>query len=582
MIVEYQHKGIGWYCDKENDRLIFRGEEALSADNSLVSFYTGEFDITTHGNIDDFRTDYNATIKNNIPLEFGVVAGLTGCLVGFLSTTSHDIEIPSIVFDIHGRSTTGKTTWAKLAVSMGGLPKKSHQKISLAGTCSTTVNALFRTLSSNYGYALLYDELARLGNYLDLAGMIYSLAEGTDKARMNGKGELVAPQHWATSVLFTGEHSLLSKANKADGLQMRVLPFDNVQWTTSAEQAHEVELFSVKHAGLPIMCFAEYLLSLTPSDVADEYKKEVQKIEPMIPLAQCYQERVAKSVAIITVTAKLASEALGIELHEQEILDFVLNNIGENTVEGEAASAYDYIVSKYHNHASKFGDPPKHHFSRSENILIKNCDCWGYIRRDYQRMTDGGTKVSADLLVISANIFKRWLKDGGFDNEDNILRKWRDDGLIKIQKPKHFYSRLLLQTGGTPMKCLQIVLADTTISSAKNDTDTLADYFKEKICDVKNEKIFDKKTTELKAAKIENAVEKLLGGEFDKSKLDEIFKECFKIKFDVDKLLELADDAPVEETLIDKETQKQRMVNLLADDEGDIPIMEGGENDDDI
>lgn len=584
MTVENLHLGLGWFKKQDNSCLLFRGNKALSNDASFVSKYVGNFDIAPNGKLSDFRADYNRVICSNLPLEFGVVAGLTGCLVGYFATISTGLEIPTIIYDVNGRSTTGKTTWSKLAVSMGGTPKKSQKKNSLAGTCSTTVNALYGSLNENFGYTVLFDELARLKQYSDISDMIYAISDGTDKVRLNGHGRITPPKHWATSVIFTGEHSLLSRASKADGLLMRVLTYDNVKWTAGAAQANEVKNFSDRYAGLPIVRFAKYLLTLNEQEVAEMLTDEVKKLKSLIPLEECYQERVAKMVATITITARIASKALQIDIHEKDILNFVLNNIGENTCEGEAASAYEYILNKYQGNASKFGEPPKNHYAKHEKVYLKNCDCWGYVRRDYLRTTDGGTQVNADLLVISKAVFQKWLKEGDFTNESNILRKWRDDGLLKIQKKGHFYCKLLLQSGGSSTSCIQIVLREDSGECVKNDTDLFSELLKRRITDIANEKSSDKKSSGLKSERIKNAVAKLLDGEIDSEKTAKIFESCINVRVDIEKMLSLVYDNPTKsDEVLERLNQKQRIFNLLADDNksdlGSDNTDEGGQGD---
>ncbi|MGN0679707.1 MAG: DUF927 domain-containing protein [Oscillospiraceae bacterium] len=567
MTVDNIHSGLGWFKKQGNSCLLFRGNKALSNDASFVSKYVGNFDIAPSGKLSGFKADYNRVICSNIPLEFGVVAGLTGCLVGYFATISTGLEIPTIIYDVNGRSATGKTTWAKLAVSMGGTPKKSQKKNSLAGTCSTTVNALYGSLNDNFGYTVLFDELARLKQYSDVTEMIYAISEGTDKIRMNGHGQITPPKHWATSVIFTGEHSLLSRASKADGLLMRVLTFDNVKWTADAAQANEVKNFSDRYAGLPIVRFAKYLLTLNEPEVAEMLTDEVKKLKSLIPLEECYRERVAKMVATITITARIASKALQIDLHEKEILEFVLKNIGNNTCEGEAASAYEYILNKYQTNASKFGEPPKNHYAKHEKYYLKNCDCWGYVRRDYLKTTDGGIQVNADLLVISKAVFQKWLKEGDFTNESNILRKWRDNGLIKIQKKGHFYCKLLLQSGGSSTSCIQIVLNEDGGEYVKNDIYLFSELIKKRIIDIAIEKSADKKISGIKSERIKNAVAKLLDGEFDSEKTAKIFDSCISVRVDFNKLLSLVYNNPTQcDEVLERLNQKSRIHNLLADD----------------
>ncbi len=121
--VSYIHGGIGWMMYKGTR--LFRGQVALG----LKSTYGGQFDIAVHGKPKEFISDYTEIIRGDIQLQTSVVIGLTSCLIGYLSTIPESVEVPTLIFDINGRSTTGKTTCSNLAVSMGGTPKKRNEII---------------------------------------------------------------------------------------------------------------------------------------------------------------------------------------------------------------------------------------------------------------------------------------------------------------------------------------------------------------------------------------------------------------------------------------------------------------------
>ncbi|MCM1165941.1 MAG: DUF927 domain-containing protein [Lachnospiraceae bacterium] len=456
------HSGLGW--DEFDDRFIFKGYKAIGVDLS----YCGNVNIKPSGEIEDFRNDYENVIHGHVPLEASVIIGLSACIIGYLSKATN-IEQPSIVFDFNGSTTTGKTTCARLAVSMGGATKCASNQVSLAATCSATANALYGLLRNNFGYPMMFDETARLGENFKYTEMLYALADGTDKMRMARGGGLSPTQHWATAIIFTGEFSLLSKASEAGGLSSRVVPLSNVQWTESAEQAHGVEAFSKSYAGLPITYLADYMLSLAPEDVANLYQTEVSSLVGRINIDDKIRERVAKSVAVIAVTATLAEQALNIKFHKEDVIRFFLKNISCNLPENEAARALDYIINKYSENRGKFLSPPTN--SDDSNYDAARRDCWGIFERNQPKNGQGRFTC---LLTITQNKFLEWLNDGGFSNHDTILRRWRDDGVLRCQKKDRFYSKIVFEKGGAPVKCIRIY---TNLGEVDKSKDTFKDIF---------------------------------------------------------------------------------------------------------
>lgn len=252
-----------------------------------------------------------------------MIMGLSACTVGYLSHVS-DIPVSTFIFDINGKSTTGKTTCAKLAISMGGSVQSRSDKVSLSATCSTTANALYGILNDNFGYPMLFDETGRFGKFHNYMEMIYALADGTDKARMTKNGAISTVKHWSTSILFTGEAPMLDKADKADGLIVRVIPLSNVKWTENKSQAHNVDAFSCKYAGLPIQKLARYICSQSSEEIAALYKYDIDLLADKIPVKEEFRDRIAKFVALLSLTTTL--EIIRQEMKPKKLLSMLSTN----------------------------------------------------------------------------------------------------------------------------------------------------------------------------------------------------------------------------------------------------------------
>lgn len=368
--------------------------------------------------------------------------------------------MPTLIFDINGKSTTGKTTCAKLAISMGGSVQGSVDKVSLSATCSTTANALYGILNDNFGYPMLFDETGRFGRYHNYMEMIYALADGTDKARLTKNGTISTVKHWATSVLFTGEAPILEKADKTDGLIVRVIPLGNVKWTESKSQAHDVDAFSYNYAGMPIQKLAKYLYTHEEADVVELYKSDIELLADRIPVKEDFRERVAKSVSILSLTSLLAEKALRIKFHKEKIIEFFLDNIADASPQTEAEKAFEYIVNKYYENLGKFiktGD------NENDIFTIARKECFGIIWYGYSRKSfNHGEAV--DLLVIVKNIFLEWMEKGGFSNVNNILREWKENGIICWQKKDQYYSQQRLKKEEPLTLCIRLVLNNDTYS----------------------------------------------------------------------------------------------------------------------
>lgn len=522
--IEYIHKDLGWAVDI-NGKPYFKGAVGVG----VKSEYIGNYDVAVHGSKAGFYQDYHNLIYNHIPLEACIVMGLSACLVGYLAVTAPDICPPTPVYDFNGVTTTGKTTSAKLAVSMGGACEKNGKQ-SLAGTCSTTVNALYGVLNGNYGYPMLFDEKGRLGAKTDIGSMVYAVSDGTDKARMNSSCKVSPPKTWATAVFFTGESPLLSGVRKADGLLMRIIPFSNVKWTESGAQADAVKEFAAKYSGLPIMEFAKYLYALPSSYVIKRYNAAIATLAPQISLFENLQERMAKLVALITVTAELAEKPLGISFHSKEIQKFVLDNIGGNTPECEAETAFEDIVNKFSQNAGRFTAPPVDNKYRTPIYR----DCWGNIRHGV-KIQDGEKVTEADLLIITKDIFLSWMDECGYTNVENILREWKNKGIILQQKPDRYYSKVVLQKGCPQINCIRIILNNGDYKDVPPTPEE--SKFSHIMCEQLIREQYDIYSNAPYGENgmiqaVGKTVENMVNGTFDVELTKEIVDKCFKLKVD--------------------------------------------------
>lgn len=396
------------------------------------------------------------------------------------------------------------------------------------------MNAMYGILNDNFGYTMLFDEIARLGKYADFISMIYSLSDGTDKKRLGKDSKVIPPRTWATSIVFTGEFSLLKYAAKADGLQMRVISFPNVQWTKSAEQAHDVSAFSKKYAGLPVMEFAKYLYMQDCNAILDEYGNKISSLTSEIPLKPCYRERIAKSVAVLILTSELAEKAFDITFSQDKIKSLVLNNIAMSNKESEARIAYDYVVNLCEINASKF---PKYSTNPDE-LTKRQYDCWGSIKNRHIYYNSEGKKNVVDLLIIREPIFKKWLKDGEF-SEDNVLAEWKKNGVLYHTKADHYYNVVSVQVGRPKTKCIRLVLNSEAYGETKlletnvRFSERFFIYFIEK-CYKEYAKGYCVEKEMVEA--VRKTIDAMYDDSIDVSLQGEIIKNCFRVIVDFPKI----------------------------------------------
>ena len=205
--------------------------KAINEDSS----YVGALDLKPKGNLGNYLDDLREHVVpyKNISLAFAL--GVSSSIVAKLNM--HYKDINTLLVHPFAESTKGKSTAAMLAISVWGNPNLSGG--GLYNTWNSTENALSTSLAGNYGIAYALDELS-MSKIEDTTSLIYNLVGGKDKARLTKDIELRAAATWTTSIISTGEVSLLSKAKNNTGLDIRVLELGGIVWTEDANHSDQV------------------------------------------------------------------------------------------------------------------------------------------------------------------------------------------------------------------------------------------------------------------------------------------------------------------------------------------------------
>lgn len=136
----------------------------------------------------------------------GLFSGFAGCLISL-------VEDDSCGVNLSGLSSSGKTTAQRLAVSPWSRPVVG--KTSLMQSAKATANGAEAMAAKANGSVLCLDELAHITGK-ELTKIVYLVAGGTGKTRMNADAELRASYEWRTFGVLSSETSLEEKI-RSDG-----------------------------------------------------------------------------------------------------------------------------------------------------------------------------------------------------------------------------------------------------------------------------------------------------------------------------------------------------------------------------
>lgn len=152
------------------------------------------------GNLENNINTLKAYISNHgVVAQATLLYGFSAVLAGYLGKC--------LLLNVSGKSSRGKTTLARLIVSLFAHPE--YEKLNT--TFNVTLNKMSERLDGLYGTAVLIDDLSLAPTSVrrEIDNMTYVLESGREKERLKTKSFSREPARWATTIIFSAEESIL-------------------------------------------------------------------------------------------------------------------------------------------------------------------------------------------------------------------------------------------------------------------------------------------------------------------------------------------------------------------------------------
>ena len=417
--IEYQERKIGRVNNthselgfaKYKEKEIFKLYKAINEDSS----YVGALDLKPKGNLGNYLDDLREHVVpyKNIAFALGVSSSIVAKL------NMHYKDINTLLVHLFAESTKGKSTAAMLAISVWGNPNLSGG--GLYNTWNSTENALSTSLAGNYGIAYALDELS-MSKIEDTTSLIYNLVGGKDKARLTKDIELRAAATWTTSIISTGEVSLLSKAKNNTGLDIRVLELGGIVWTEDANHSDQVKALVNRNYGVFGADFVKRLIEFPADRLKEIFEEEreifIQKVkekniqDDMLSRTSCKYAIVTLTIRLINSRYKDRGIILDIEGIRELLVDTEINSINRRGIKRKAE---DWLIQYIESNASKF---------KSGKETNTNVDYWG----TRKELPNGELEVA-----ILTNKFEEIMRKGKFEDTKVVLEQLKKEGKLEYE-----------------------------------------------------------------------------------------------------------------------------------------------------
>ncbi len=313
-------KGIGWQYNKAGALIGYAGARYLDSKGLVVKRETVDLPLKSDGMNDNVVLKLNDYLAGNIKRQVLLAIGLSAPICGLLNE--------NLVTAIVGKTSIGKTISENICRS---LYAKVFDRTEL--DFDDTENFITQSLVGNRGVFIAIDDTS-LTDKKDFDVLTYRLANGTERGRMQRDLRLGERGTWATSIMISAEKSVLFDG-KADllGKFRRLLEIDVFKGDLfdSAEQAEMInEMIKTNNGTIAYGFVAHVLKNNLVSSLKEQLRSEVASIREVTDSDDSLLNALCYKIAIITLTARLANEAVGFDLKSDEIRDCLLNICEEN------------------------------------------------------------------------------------------------------------------------------------------------------------------------------------------------------------------------------------------------------------
>lgn len=406
--------------------------------------YGGKLSICECGTYDTYRELLEKYIMPSTFLATALAIGGSSLLVGYLWK---ELQIPNIMVQLSGDSSTGKSTAMMLALSLYGGMSNTSNKTSLFSSWNTTDNAMFEMLSGNYGIAVGFDEVGMSKNK-KFASLIYRTVEGKEKQRLEyGVGNRRV-REWHTTILSTGEIPLHDDTDQATGQKVRLIHFSDVPWTESAEHSEIIKRVIQDNYGFLGNILAEKILCIGKEKLLELHEKEAIRIAKKLDCGSL-NKRIANELALIIISAKIINAKgyeADIKMMRKFLCDVSNNHLGEE--EAYAERAYEKLKSEVVRRANQI---ERRATNGRVRFSVEGFEVWACSHSNVDNL-ERITNISIPKVTLDG-----FFRNNGFQNTETIYDAWTEKDYLYKDAQGGIIHRI--QIGGVDkVKCLRIKL----------------------------------------------------------------------------------------------------------------------------
>ncbi|MFS0964808.1 DUF927 domain-containing protein [Enterococcus durans] len=343
----FEHESLGW--KKENEAMIFQLQDSFGREIPSVLTKNSCYQLTTNGTEAEFDAlVHKYVLGTNLELAWSI--GIASIVLGYLNVTKANTFL-SLLINLQGKSTTGKTTTLHFIASLFGNPTTVLRNM------NATNKAIIKLASNNQGgVPLILDELGA-ATQNNFSSLIYQLASGEERLRLDSNCQLMPQETFSVLTLTSSEERLENYFNeKLTGLKVRYIEFSDIKFTKDANHAEKVKSLSSNTFGWGIKLFLLKLFEQGIGKIEAIFVEAKKKLWAVLP-EHSLKQRIGNNLALIYSGALLIQDILGYPLRLEHIQTVLINSYEQLIVDtslGSEQTVFDRVKTLLVMNSHKF------------------------------------------------------------------------------------------------------------------------------------------------------------------------------------------------------------------------------------
>ncbi|MCI5582329.1 MAG: DUF927 domain-containing protein [Anaeroplasma sp.] len=259
------------------------------------------------GNIDKYMAMLRNCVKTPA-MQFALTLGYVSPVLYRLDNYN---GVSNLLINLYGRSSTGKSIAAKLAMSAFCNPSDVNNPF--FRDFFGTVKANIRRMTGTDGLLNVIDDTSTQGKTSkQLQEIAYMLDKGRADTVCDGHGGVTTPKTWKCLSLMTAERRILDGADILAGAKVRLCEITLNKWTTDEIEANEIQNTVLSNYALLGEKFMKYFIKKYPktSKLVEKYNEIHTKVISLIDVKykDQYTDREVNRLSTVLLTAEILNE----------------------------------------------------------------------------------------------------------------------------------------------------------------------------------------------------------------------------------------------------------------------------------